>query len=277
MSGSLYIVATPIGHLEDITLRALKVLREADLIACEDTRQTAKLLERYGITTATISYHEHNQQRRSAELVERLKAGKNIALVSDAGAPLISDPGEVLIARAVAEEIQVVPVPGASALTTALMASGLPIERFLFVGFLPSKRTQRRTELEELKTIPYTLVFFEAPHRIEQAVEDMNEILGDRPAVLAREMTKIHEEFERSTLARLAEKLKAQPVKGEIVLLVSGAQMADESVQTLGVVSQVAELIEKYRLDPKTAVKMVADRRRLSKNEVYREYVASKR
>jgi len=277
MLGTLYVVATPIGNLEDITLRALRVLREVDLIACEDTRQTRKLLARYEIKTPTISYHEHNERQRSRQLMEKLKAGASIALVSDAGAPTISDPGLILIQHAIAESFPVVPIPGPSAVITALMAAGLPAERFLFIGFLPAKQTARRRELESLSQLPYTLVCYEAPHRIKATVQDMLKILGDRPVVLARELTKIHEECQRAHLSELLKHLEEHPVKGELVLIVAGASESDlRSHQQIthhsgDIYDRVMELMRTTNLDLKAAMKKVAQERGLSKNEVYKE------
>ena len=225
MAGTLYIVATPIGNLEDITLRALRVLREADLIACEDTRQTRKLLDHFGISKPLVSYHEHNELARAAELVERLEAGANIALVSDAGTPLISDPGYRLVAAAIAAGIPVVPIPGPSAALSALAGSGLATDAFRFCGFLPPKASQRRKTLEALQEERCTLIFYEAPHRILEALEDVEAVMGSRPVVVARELTKLHEEFLRGTAAEVRAQLAARPsVKGEITLLIGAAK-----------------------------------------------------
>lgn len=275
MPGTLYIVATPIGNLEDITLRALRILREVDLIACEDTRQTLKLLRHYGLVKPLLSYHEHNQRKRTGQLIARLKEGQNIALVSDAGTPLLSDPGDVLLREAIAHGIPVVPVPGPSAITTALMGAGLAVDRFLFVGFLPARRSHRRAELEKLKALPYTLVFFEAPHRLRGTLADIREILGSRPAVLAREMTKVHETFERASLDELAERVAASPVRGEIVLLVAGAEESSASVSAATLAEHVRALREATGLDTKRAVKQVAEHYGVSQRVVYRAYVSS--
>ena len=202
MLGTLSIVSTPIGNLEDITLRAARVLREADLIACEDTRHTRKLLDHIGVSKPLVSYHEHNETARAAELVERLAAGANIALVSDAGTPLLSDPGYRLVEAAIAAGIPVIPIPGASAVLSALAASGLPTDEFRFGGFLPPKTTQRRKTLEALREERCTLIFYEAPHRILEALEDVEAVLGARPVVVARELTKLHEEFLRGARPR---------------------------------------------------------------------------
>jgi len=268
MSGTLYVVATPIGNLEDITLRALRVLREAGLIACEDTRQTRKLLDHYGIRTPTLSYHEHNEAARTPELIEKLLEGTSIALVSDAGTPLISDPGYRLVAAAVQAGIRVEPVPGAAAITAALSASGLPTDAFHFAGFLPARPAQRRKALMRLKDEQATLVFYEAPHRIREMLEDIEQVLGPRPVVLAREVTKVHEEFLRGTAAGLRN--MRVPLKGEFTVLVGrGAEPAPAAFETT-VAEAVGELVRggMPRMD---AIKAVARERGLSKRDVYRE------
>src|SRR5271166_3327807 len=220
---SLYLVATPIGNLEDITLRALRVLKEVDLIACEDTRQTLKLLSHYGIQTRLVSYHEHNEMTKAAELVVDLEGGAKIALVTDAGMPGISDPGFRLIALAIRHHVPVIPIPGASAFLAALVASGLPTDSFRFSGFLPSKSGQRRKLLESIKDSPRTQVFYEAPHRLLETLADVVEVLGnDRHVVVAREVTKIHEEFLRGRAKEVLEQLQSRgDVKGEITLLIA--------------------------------------------------------
>src|SRR3979411_1080245 len=226
---SLYLVATPIGNLEDITLRALRVLKEVDVIACEDTRQTQVLLSHYGIQTRTVSYHEHNEMTKASELVVAREGGAKIALVTDAGMPGISDPGYRLIALAIRHHVPVVPIPGASAFLSALVASGLPTDSFRFSGFLPAKRGERRAALEAIKTSPRTQVFYEAPHRIVEALSDVVEVLGtDRHVVIAREVTKLHEEFLRGRAVEILETLKARDgVKGEITLLIGKAEDSD--------------------------------------------------
>src|SRR5271170_2804239 len=213
--GALYLVGTPIGNLEDITLRALRILKEVDQIACEDTRHTLKLLNHFEINRPLVSYHEHNELTRASELVLAMEKGSRIALVSDAGMPLVSDPGHRLVTLAIRHQIPVVPIPGASAVIAALAASGLPNEEFLFLGFLPARTGERRRALEHLRIEDRTLIFYEAPHRIAETIADALEILGDRPACLAREVTKIHEEFRREKLSRLVETLEAHPAKGE--------------------------------------------------------------
>jgi 16S rRNA (cytidine1402-2'-O)-methyltransferase len=224
--GCLYLVGTPIGNLEDITLRALRVLKEADLIACEDTRHTLKLLNHFEIRKRLISYHEHNEHTRAPELVSQMESGASIALVSDAGMPVVSDPGERLVRLTIEHGITVVPVPGPSALTAALAASGLPAGEFLFAGFLPAQQGKRRRALAGLAAEPRTLVFYEAPHRIAAMLADARATLGDRAAVIAREITKLHEEFVRGTLDELATKLSAgkaggEKVRGEFTVLIA--------------------------------------------------------
>ena len=282
LNPGLYVVATPIGNLEDITLRALRVLREADLIACEDTRQTQKLLNHYAITTRTVSYHEHNEKSRAEELVRDLAAGKRVALVSDAGMPGISDPGYRVIALAVERGFTVVPVPGASALILALAASGLPTDSFCFSGFLSSKRGERRAELDEIKTSPGTQVFYETPHRIVEALEDVVEVLGaERPVVIAREITKLHEEFLRGRASEILETLKSrESVKGEITLLI-GKALEEAGLGTAAPVrppirQRVAQIMTEEKIDEKAALKKVAKERGISKSEAYREWQRGK-
>ena len=226
MPGVLYIVATPIGNLEDISLRALRILKEVDLIAAEDTRHTHHLLSHYGIETALTSYHEHNERRKTQVLIERLRRGANIALVTDAGTPVISDPGYRLVTAAIDAAIKVTPIPGASAVTAVVAASGLPPDRFAFEGFLPSSKKERRARLLALKDDTRTLVFYEAPHRIKESLSDLGEILGDRDVVVAREVTKLHEEFRRGSASELAAQLGNQEVRGEITLAVRGSSGA---------------------------------------------------
>jgi 16S rRNA (cytidine1402-2'-O)-methyltransferase len=275
----LYIVATPIGNLEDLTLRALRILSEVDLIACEDTRHTRKLLAHYQIQTPTISYHEHNERTRTTEILSRIESGLNVALVSDAGTPLISDPGFHLVNEAISRGIQVVPIPGASALVTALSASGLATRDFLFAGFLPAKQSARRARLSELATIHTTLIFYEAPHRLKQMLADAHEILGNRQCVLARELTKLHEEFLRGSLAELLEKTAATNLKGEMVLLVA-PPAADELRATpapiISILEELEGLMKAEELDQKSALKQLARRRGLAKSEAYRLLIAEK-
>ncbi len=262
MSGTLYIVSTPIGNLEDITLRAVRILREASLIACEDTRHTRRLLDHLGISKPTVSYHEHNESARAAELIERLSSGETIALVSDAGTPLVSDPGYRVVRAAIDAGIPVVPIPGASASLAALAASGLPTDSFRFCGFLPAKTTQRRKTLESLAGEDCTLIFYEAPHRVLDALDDIEAVMGNRPVVAARELTKLHEEFLRGTAAEVKSKLK--PL-GEIVLLIGkGEPIADDTP-----IEEAVRALEQQGISRMDAIKQIAKQRGLSKREVY--------
>jgi 16S rRNA (cytidine1402-2'-O)-methyltransferase len=277
LAPGLYLVATPIGNLEDITLRALRVLRSADRIACEDTRQTRKLLDRYDIATPTISSHEHNEAERSGQLIAELKNGARIAVVSDAGTPGISDPGMVLAAAAIAAGIPVYPIPGASALLAALVASGLSTEQFSFVGFLPPKAGARRTALEDLAaglSRPTTLVFYEAPHRIADTLADVEMIWGpDCRVVLARELTKLHEEFLRSTVQDVRNQLAArESIRGEMVLLLDAHPLSATAANPpSSLQAHLAELEKSEDLTEKDALKRIARERGVSKSELWRE------
>jgi 16S rRNA (cytidine1402-2'-O)-methyltransferase len=269
MSGVLYLIATPIGNLEDITYRAVRLLGEADLIACEDTRQTRKLLDHYGIHKPTISYHEHNEAERAAELAERMLAGQTVALVSDAGMPLVSDPGYRLVRAAIENGIPVQPVPGPSAALAALAASGLPTHAFYFGGFLPSKPGQRAKTLEALAGETATLIFYEAPHRLMEALEAIEAALGARPMVVARELTKIHEEFLRGTAAEIRAQLAGRDsVKGEITLLIG---KADAPAPDDTPVEEAVESLQRAGFGRMDAIKQVARRRGLSKREIYEQ------
>lgn len=274
MAGVLYLVATPIGNLEDITYRAVRVLGEVDAIACEDTRQTRKLLEHFGIRKPTISYHEHNEMERSQELAARLSAGESIALVSDAGMPLVSDPGYRLVRAALEQGIAVQPVPGPSAALAALAASGLPTDSFHFGGFLPTKPGQRAHALEALAGETATLIFYEAPHRVLEALETIEEVLGARPVVVAREMTKVYEEFVRGTAAEVRATLASRDsLKGEITLLIGKA--TGPAADSTPLEEAVEDLVRAGtpRMD---AIKQVARRRGLSKREVYDKLLKSR-
>ena len=278
---ALYLVATPIGNLEDITLRALRVLKGVDLIACEDTRQTQKLLNHYEISTRTISYHEHNEMTKAAELVVDLESGANIALVTDAGMPGISDPGFRLIALAIRHHVPVVPIPGASAFLAALVASGLPTDSFRFSGFLPANRGERRTLLESLRSSPRTQVFYEAPHRLLEALEDVIEVLGpDRHIVVAREVTKIHEEFLRGRVSEVFARLHSRgDVKGEITLLIAKAEEFARAATTpvrVSIRERLEQLMSEEKIDEKAALKKIAKEMGVSKSEAYRELQRSK-
>jgi 16S rRNA (cytidine1402-2'-O)-methyltransferase len=279
--GELFIVATPIGNLEDITQRALRVLREVDLIACEDTRHTRKLLNHFGIDTKTISYHEHNERERAEELCELLASGKSVALVSDAGTPLINDPGYRIVTAAIERGIRVTPVPGPAAFIAALTASGLPTDEFFFGGFLPARANARRVKLEGLGSIRATLVFYEAPHRIAAALQDAAEVLGNRRAVVARELTKLHEEFARGTLVELVQQFsKAGPARGEMVLIISGEAVErspsnPELTTTERLVERVNEL-ESEGVNSKDALKSAARELGIKRAEAYRIMLGQK-
>lgn len=279
--GTLYLVGTPIGNLEDITFRAIRTLKEVQLIACEDTRQTQKLLNHYDIQTHTTSYYEQNELTRSAELVMQLEQGKNIALVTDAGMPGISDPGFRLITLAIRHHIAVVPIPGPSAFLSALVASGLPTDAFRFLGFLPSKEGQRAKMLENVRNSTRTLIFYEAPHRLIESVEEIVQVLGpERPVVVAREVTKLHEEFLRGTAAEVLAQLKhREEVKGEITLLIgrSPEHERGQSVFSAHTVrTRVRELMKSESLDERDALKRVAKEMGVSKSEAYRELQKTK-
>ena len=272
--GTLYLVGTPIGNLEDISLRALRILKEVGLIACEDTRQTQKLLNHYAIEKRTTSYHEHNELTRAAELIMQLEQGQSIALVTDAGTPGISDPGFRLVALAIRHRISVVPIPGPSAFLSALVASGLPTDSFRFGGFLPAKSGQRRAMFESIRNSPRTQIFYEAPHRIVAALEDLVDVLGpQRHVVIAREVTKLHEEFLRSKATEALTELKARPeIRGEITLLIGKAEeQGQPAVEQKNARARVHDLMQQEKLDQREAMKRVAKEMGLSKSEVYRK------
>jgi len=276
LAPGLYLVATPIGNLEDITLRALRVLKSADRIACEDTRQTQKLLNYYGITTPTVSLHEHNEAGRTSELIADLLGGQRIAVVSDAGTPAISDPGMFLTRAAIKAEIPVYPVPGANAALSALVASGLDTERFLFLGFLPPRTSARRSHLEKLRAglnQPTTFVFYEAPHRILEALADVERVWGaDCKVVVARELTKLHEEFLRGAVVEIRELLAGRDrIRGEIVLLVDAQPATATGAASVSVQARITELKDAEGLDEMDALKRIARERGISKSEAYRE------
>jgi len=279
VAGTLYIVSTPIGNLEDITQRALLVLGQVELIACEDTRHTRKLLNHFGINTPTVSYHDHNERERSVELLLRLTSGENIALVSDAGTPGINDPGYRVVQLAIENDLAVVPVPGASALISALVGSGLPTDEFFFGGFLPPKSNARRMRLTELRSLPATLIFYEAPHRISAALKDAFEVLGARHAVVARELTKLHEEFVRGRLDELAAQFASnEKARGEIVLIIDRASALEEpaSVDSKASVAAVVAEFESEGMDHRTALKKAARTLGLTRDEAYRRLVAER-
>lgn len=279
MTGTLYIVATPVGNLEDISQRALRTLRDVDLVACEDTRRTRVLLNHFGIKTKTVSYHEHNERARAAELCEQIESGTNVALVSDAGTPLISDPGFRIVQAAIEACIPIVPIPGPTALVAALVASGLPSDQFFFNGFLPARANARRAKLEEVRSLPVTLVFYEAPHRIAATLKSALEVLGNRRAVVARELTKLHEEIVRGSLSELTKRFSVDATaRGEMVLVISGT--ANEL--TAGVEPSPRDLLARVSkleadgLDAKIALKRAAREMGLKRAEAYRLLVAQK-
>src|SRR5579863_8863986 len=281
--GSLYIVSTPIGNLEDISLRALRVLKEADVIACEDTRQTMKLLAHFDIPKRLISYHEHNELTRAPEIVIELEQGAKVALVSDAGTPAISDPGHRLVSLCLRHGIRVVPVPGASAFVAALAASGMAIEEFVFVGFLPARQTERRKALRALASEVRTAAIYEAPHRLLDTLEDALEILGNRPTVIAREVTKMYEEFQRGHIEDLVEAVRKKPPRGEITLLIGpadghAAHMNSEAnaQNALPLARRVDEIIRERSVDRKAALKQAARERGLTRREAYKQLLVTR-
>jgi 16S rRNA (cytidine1402-2'-O)-methyltransferase len=269
-TGTLYIVATPIGNLEDMTLRAIRILKEADLIAAEDTRHTRHLLDRYQIDTQLTSYHDHNKEEKAPVLVARMLEGKSVALVSDAGTPGISDPGYFLINLAIDQKIPVVPIPGATAAIAALSVSGMPTDRFIFEGFLPAKQMARQKRLQDLAKEERTIIFYEAPHKIIKAVEDMLEILGDRHAVITRELTKIHEEAIRGTLSEILKRLNEGSIKGEFTVIVHGAS-AEPLKQDIDTGEYLKNLMLHRGLSKKEAIAAAAEELGLPKKEVYKE------
>jgi len=274
LAPGLYLVATPIGNLEDITLRALRVLRSVDRIACEDTRQTQKLLNHFEIHTPTVSYHMHNEGSRTEELTAELKLGARIAIVSDAGTPGIADPGRQIAAAAIAAGINVFPVPGANAAISGLIASGLPTEQFIFHGFLPAKAGQRKTALEELVRGEATHVFYEAPHRILDTLGDVEAVFGvSQHVVVARELTKLHEEFLRGTVGEVRSQLAARAsVRGEIVLMLAPSPAENSSEKRkVGLAVEIAALMKSEGISEMDALKRVARERGIGKSEAYRE------
>ena len=269
--GILYIVATPIGNLEDITLRAINILKEVDLIAAEDTRHTLKLLNHLEISKPLISYHRHNEDVKTDILIKELKQGKQIALVSDAGTPGICDPGEEVIKKCIEERIPVVPIPGACAVINALICSGLDTKEFVFIGFLPLNKKNRKEKLEEIKNTTKTMVLYEAPHKLETTLKDLKEIIGNRKIVLARELTKIHEEYIRENIDVLIE--KAKELKGEIVLIIEGAEKKEENdLLQLSIQEHYTYYAEKG-FNKKEIIKQIAKDRNVNKNEIYQKFV----
>lgn len=275
--GRLYLVATPIGNLEDITLRALRILKEADVIAAEDTRHTIKLLNHYEIKKKMISYHQHNEREQSERLIQRMLQGENIALVSDAGMPGISDPGTILVAEAIRSGITVVPIPGPSAVISALSASGLDTSSFMFVGFLPRKKSEQVQRLRQIEMFHGTLVFYESPHRIETTLKVLREVLGNRQAVIARELTKVHEEFVRGELDSLLTKVAVYPNIGEFTILVSGLDENNRQKTTKkNDVEDIEVLFERMQGEGsslKEELKVIAQKTGKPVKQIYRLYL----
>lgn len=269
MIGKLYIVATPIGNLEDITLRALRVLKKVDLIAAEDTRQTLKLLNHYEINKPLISYHRHNEETKSEILIEKLRNGENIALVSDAGTPGICDPGEEVIKKAIEDNIEVIPIPGACAMINALIVSGISTKEFEFLGFLPLNKKLRRQKLKEIENSSKTIIIYEAPHKMKTTLGDLKEILKDRKIVLARELTKIHEEFIRKSIDELLSEIDT--IKGEMILIIEGNKIDTEECKNFDEISleDHYKLYEEKGLNKKEIIKQIAKDRNVNKNEIY--------
>ena len=275
MNGKLYLVATPIGNLEDITLRALRILKEVDYIAAEDTRNTLKLLNHFEIKKPLISNHRHNEEDRENSLIEKLKDGKNIAVVSDAGTPGISDPGEVIAKRAIEENIEVIPIPGACAAINALIASGLNTKEFVFFGFLPLNKKLRKEKLEEIKNENKTIIIYEAPHKIKDSLNDLKNVVGDRKIVLERELTKIHEEFIRGNIDEIIE--KSENLKGEMILLIEGNnEINNENILNDLSLEEHYNVYEKQGLDKKEIIKKIAKDRGVNKNEIYQYFLKNK-
>ena len=271
-NGILYVVATPIGNLEDITLRALKILKEVDLIAAEDTRQTLKLLNHFEISKPLISYHRHNEEIKTEILIKRLKEGQKIALVSDAGTPGICDPGEEVIKKCIEENIKIIPIPGACALINALIGSGIDTKKFIFLGFLPLNKKLRNKKLKEIGDSIYTTIIYEAPHKLNSTLKDLKEILEYRQIVLAREITKIHEEFIRGNISEILE--KSDEIKGEIILVIEGKEVIQEenSLNNLSL-EEHYKYYESEGLNKKDIIKKIAKDRNVNKNEIYQKFL----
>jgi len=272
MGGNIYLVATPIGNLEDITLRALRILKEVDLIAAEDTRNTLKLLNHFEIHKPLISYHRHNEEIKVDNLIEKLKQGQNIAIVSDAGTPGISDPGEVIVKEAIKNNINVIPIPGACAAINAIIASGLDTKEFTFIGFLPLNKKLRKQKLEEIKKENKTLIIYEAPHKLKNTLEDLKNIVENRKIVLARELTKIHEEFIRGNIDELI--AKSEQLKGEMIILIEGAEKQEEQLELNNLsLEEHYKYYENMGLDKKEIIKRISKDRGVNKNEIYMNFI----
>ena len=275
MSGKLYLVATPIGNLEDITYRAIRVLKEVDLIAAEDTRNSLKLLNHYEIKKPLISYHRHNEELRVDNLIEKLKQGENIAVISDAGTPGISDPGEVIAKEAIKNDIEVIPIPGACAAINALIASGLNTTEFTFFGFLPLNKKLRKEKLNEIKDETKTCIIYEAPHKLQKTMQDFKEVIENREVVLAREITKIHEEFIRGNIDEIIS--KSENLKGEMIILIEGAKKQENENELNNLsLEEHYEYYQKQGLDKKEIIKIIAKDRGVNKNEIYMYFTKNK-
>lgn len=272
MFGKLYVVATPIGNLEDITLRAINVLKDVDVIAAEDTRHTLKLLNHFQISKPLISYHRHNEETKTQVLIQKLKEGQNIALVSDAGTPGICDPGEEVIKACIEHEISVIPIPGACAMINALIASGIDTKEFIFIGFLPLHKKLRKEKLSEIEKANKTLIMYEAPHKLNSTLKDLRGVLGDRKVVLARELTKIHEEFIRGTIDELIR--QSENLKGEMILIIEKQEVPIENKNFTELsLEDHYKLYERQGLDKKEIIKKIAKDRNVNKNEIYQYFI----
>ena len=270
--GKLYIVATPIGNLEDITLRAINVLKSVDLIAAEDTRHTLKLLNHLKISKPLISYHRHNEDVRVDLLMDKLKEGQDIALVSDAGTPGICDPGEEIVKRCIEEDIEIIPIPGACAIINALVCSGLDTKEFIFIGFLPLNKKLRKNKLEEIKQSTKTIIIYEAPHKLKTTLLDLKNFIGNRKIVLARELTKIHEEFIRGEIDDIISSV--DELKGEMVILIEKAEVNDNDFDYNDItLEEHYKIYEEQGLDKKEIIKKIAKDRKVNKNEIYKKFL----
>ena len=275
MLGKLYLVATPIGNLEDITFRAIKVLQEADIIAAEDTRHTLKLLNYYEISKTLISYHRHNEDVKTEVLINKLLEGKNIALVTDAGTPGISDPGEEIVKKAIENDIEIIPIPGACALINALIASGLNTREFAFYGFLPLNKNKRNKIIEKIKKEDKTVILYEAPHKLIKTLEDIQKNMGNINCVIARELTKIHEEFTRGDINSILEGIKRkEAIKGEYILLLdlNNNILEEDDIKNKSIDEQY-KIYESYGMEKKEIIKQIAKNKNVAKNEIYKLFV----
>ena len=277
MNGKLYIVATPIGNLEDITLRALRILKDVDIIAAEDTRQTLKLLNHFEISKPLMSYHRHNEEIKSSILIEKLKKGNNIALVSDAGTPGICDPGEEIIKKSIEEQIEVIPIPGPCAMVNSLIASGVDTKEFCFLGFLPLNKKLRKEKIEEIKNAEKTIIIYEAPHKMKNTLGDLKDILKNRKVVLARELTKVHEEFIRKDIEELL--AIVDNLKGEMILIIEGIKKKNNVENKLNnlTLEEHYKYYENQGIDKKEIIKKIAKDRNVNKNDIYMKFVKDKK